>query len=254
MYDRYLAPLLFEPYAEEVAERAKTLGPRRILETAAGTGIVTEALNRALPDTKIVATDLNPDMLSVAAQRVRSPRVSFQTADALELPFEDRTFDLVVCQFGAMFFPDKMRANVEVRRVLRDGGAYMPVIWDSIARNLVCMIVEEAVADLYPGDPPRFLSRAPYGYSDPAAIEVDMRSAGFSQIHIDAVQLKSRPVSPRDAAFGLINGCPLGAEIAERDRAGTDEAVCAATEALRRIERDGALDSTLSAHVITATR
>ena len=118
LYDRYLGPLLFQPYAQEVARRAAELGARHVLETAAGTGIVTEALHRALLEANIVATDLNPAMLDMAAQRVNSDRVSFQPADALGLPFADGSFDLVVCQFGVMFFPDKIRGNAEARRVL----------------------------------------------------------------------------------------------------------------------------------------
>src|SRR5256885_6272735 len=108
IYDRYMVPLLFAPYAALVAERAKALAPSRILETAAGTGVVTEALHRALPDAEIIATDLNPPMLEQAAARVSAPKVRFQQGDALDLPFDGDSFDLVVCQFGVMFFPDKV--------------------------------------------------------------------------------------------------------------------------------------------------
>jgi ubiquinone/menaquinone biosynthesis C-methylase UbiE len=119
LYDRYMGPLLVEPYAKVVAERAALLQPDRILETAAGTGIVTRALHRAVPQAQIVATDLNPVMLESAAQRLGSNRVAFQSADAQDLPFDDESFDLVVCPFGLMFFPDRVRANAEARRVLR---------------------------------------------------------------------------------------------------------------------------------------
>ena len=112
LYDRYLGPLLFEPYAAVVAERAKALAPGRILETAAGTGIVTAALHAALPDAEIVATDLNQAMLDVAADRIQSDKVSFLAADAQQLPFDDESFDLVACQFGVMFYPDKVLGNM----------------------------------------------------------------------------------------------------------------------------------------------
>ena len=120
IYDRYMVPLIFAPYAALVADRARALAPRRILETAAGTGVVTEALHRALPHAEIVATDLNPPMLEQAAQRVSAANIRFQQADALDLPFDDGSFDLVVCQFGVMFFPDKVKGDAEARRVLRD--------------------------------------------------------------------------------------------------------------------------------------
>src|SRR5918993_1613314 len=124
IYDRYMVPLIFEPYARLVAERAAGFKPRRILETAAGTGVVTEALHRALPEAEITATDLNAPMLDQAAQRLDVPEVRFQPADAQALPFGDHSFDLVVCQFGIMFMPDKVRANAEARRRVCAGGRH----------------------------------------------------------------------------------------------------------------------------------
>src|SRR5437016_1429491 len=177
LYDRYLGPLLFQPYAEEVARRAGEFDPRRILETAAGTGIVTEALHRSVLEAEIVATDLNPAMLDIAAQHIKSDRVSFQPADALDLPFADGSFNLVVCQFGAMFFPDKVKGNVEARRVLREGGKYIAVIWDRLDRNPASQIVNDAVASLYPDGPPSFLSRTPFGYANLEWMKRDLRAA-----------------------------------------------------------------------------
>ena len=146
---------------ELVAERAAGLQPRRILETAAGTGVVTEALHRALPDAEIVATDLNPPMLEQAARRLNSPQCALPAADAQELPFDDGSFDLVVCQFGVMFFPDKVRGNAEARRVLRDGGRYMLVIWDSSNRIWRRVTAGRAVAELFPGDAAPLLRARP---------------------------------------------------------------------------------------------
>lgn len=156
-YDRYLGPLLFRPYAEEAASRAKRLAPDRVLETAAGTGIATGALADALAHATIVATDLNPDMLAVAKERLGSDRVRLLVADAQDLPFEDGCFDLVISQFGVMFYPDKPKGNAEARRVLRDGGTYMAIIWDRLDRNPVSHTIAEAVAAEFPDDPPRFL-------------------------------------------------------------------------------------------------
>lgn len=254
LYDRYLGPLLFEPYAEEVARRARAFMPHRVLETAAGTGIVTEALHRALPDTEILATDLNPAMLEVAARRVGSDKVGFKPADAQDLPFADGIFDLAVCQFGVMFFPDRVKGNAEARRVLRERGRYIAVIWDRLDRNPASQVVHDAVAALYPGDPPQFLARTPFGYADTAAVERDMRAAGFEDVRIETVALASRRTSAKDAAIGLVTGCPLGSEVAERDPGGTDRAVDAAARALEALEGPDGLDSRLSAHVVTATR
>lgn len=254
-YDRLLKPLLFEPYAEEVARRARSFMPGHVLETAAGTGIVTEHLHQVLPDANIVATDLNPAMLDVAARRIRSEKVSFEPADAQDLRFADETFDLVVCQFGVMFFPDKVKGNSEARRVLRQGGHYIAVIWDRLDRNPASQITHDAVAALYPEDPPQFLARTPFGYSDPDAIERDMRAAGFRHVDIDTVALRSRETTPRDAAVGLVTGCPLRAEVEERDPTGLERAVDAAAKALEALDgSEHGFDSRLSAHVVTATR
>jgi ubiquinone/menaquinone biosynthesis C-methylase UbiE len=252
LYDRYLGPLLFEPYAEEVARRAEAFAPQSVLEVAAGTGIATEALHRALPNADIVATDLNPAMLEVASQRVRSAGVRFQRADALDLPFDAASFDVVVCQFGVMFYPDKVDGHAEARRVLRDGGAYITAIWDTIDRNPASEIASDAVAALYPDDPPSFLRRTPFGYSNRESIERDLRLAGFERVEIDTVELVSKPTSAQDAAVGLVAGCPLASEVQERNRDGVRAAVDAAADALTVIEQDGALNSHLSAHIATA--
>lgn len=250
LYDRCLGPLLFQPYADEVARRVRPLNPGHVLETAAGTGVVTEALHQALPDADIVATDLNPAMLEVAARRIASDKVSFEPADAQQLRFADASFDLVVCQFGIMFFPDKVRGNSEARRVLRDGGKYLLVVWDRLDRNPVSDALSQAVAEEFPGDPPRFLERTPFGYSDPARIEHDLLAGGFTDIEFETVEKSSR-VSADEAALGMCCGSPLNTEILERDPAGADRAVAAARRALQRF--DGA-EMPMSAHIVTATK
>ena len=145
LYDRYMAPLLFEPYAKLVAERCAMLQTDRILETAAGTGVVTRAVHVAAPQAEIVATDFNPAMLEFAAKTLTSERVLFRHADAHNLPFSDGTFDLVFCQFGVMFFPDKVRANQEARRVLRPNGHYLLVTFNRLELNPIPKAAEDAV-------------------------------------------------------------------------------------------------------------
>ena len=159
LYDRFMGPLLFEPYADLLAERSARLQPSRILETAAGTGIVTRALSESVPKAEIVATDINPAVLEFAATQLNSDRITFQPADAQDLPFDEGSFDLVVCAFGVMFFPDKIRAGSEARRVLRSGGRYLLVSFDRLALNPVPKAAEEAVASLFQDDPPRYMER-----------------------------------------------------------------------------------------------
>ncbi len=250
IYDRYLGPWLFDFYAREVVRRAKALDPQHILETAAGTGIVTEALANELADAKIVATDLNQAMLDVAAKRISSANVTYQAADAQDLPFDDGSFDLVVCQFGVMFYPDKVKGNAEARRVLRDGGRYIAVIWDGIDRNPVPQAIERGVATVFPDDPPSFASRTPWGYGDKAQIERDLRAAGFENITIDTVENRGR-LDARGAAIGLTQGSPLRAEIEARDPARLEEATDAAARALEQYDGQ---ETALSAHIVTAIK
>ena len=176
IYDDYLGPLIFEPYAQDLANRLSVLRAERVLETAAGTGIVTRALLRVLSGgASVVATDLNQPMLDRAAERVASSRVSWQKADAQSLPFPDGAFDAVVCQFGVMFFPDKQKAFREARRVLRPGGRFIFNVWDGIEHNEFADLVNAAVADMFGDDPPRFLARTPHGYHDKQAIGSEKR-------------------------------------------------------------------------------
>jgi ubiquinone/menaquinone biosynthesis C-methylase UbiE len=254
IYDRFMVPLIFAPYAEEVAGRAKSIMPGHVLETAAGTGVVTEALHRALPDAEIIATDLNEPMIEQAARRVRSDKVSFEVADAQALRFAEESFDLVVCQFGVMFFPDKVRGNAEARRVLRDGGRYLLVIWDKVERNLATMAAGRAVAELIPGEAGRFYERIPFKYHDPALIEQDLRAAGFERIEIETVERRSRAASARDAAVALVQGTPMRADIEEVAPGQLDAATDAAEAALRQFEGPEGFDAPMSAHLVTAIK
>lgn len=254
LYDNCLGPLLFEPYANDLAKRVAGLRPQRILETAAGTGIVTAAMARALPGAEIVATDLNQAMLDVAAGRVQSGNVRVQAADAQSLPFDDASFDAAICQFGVMFFQDRVGAYREARRVLRPGRRFLFNVWDRLEENPVSHIAASAVAELFPENPPSFLNRVPFGYHDKTRIEADLRAAGFTEIESETVRAESRMVSARDAAVGLCHGSPLRSEIEERAPERLQEAAEVTANALSRRGYDSGSLSPLSAHVFTALR
>ena len=249
LYDRYMVPLLFEPFAHVVAERMGRLQPRTLLETAAGTGVVTAILAEAIPEAKIIATDVNPAVVQFAAAKLAVGNVTVQQANAQDLPFEDGRFDAVVCQFGVMFFPDKVRANSEARRVLTPGGSYLLVTFDRLTQNPVPEAADRAVEQLFPGDPPRYMERGPFSYTDPVVIEADLHAAGFKTVQVDTISVQTR-VSARDAAAGMVLGSPFRAEIERRDPDGLERAVDAVTEALASL--DGA-DASVSAHVVTAS-
>jgi ubiquinone/menaquinone biosynthesis C-methylase UbiE len=254
IYDRFMVPLVFAPYADVVARKAASFQPARILETAAGTGVATAALHRALPEAEIVATDLNPPMLEEAARRISGPRVRFQPADALALPFADASFDLVVCQFGVMFYPDKVLGHSEARRVLRDGGHYLLVIWDKVERNLATMTAGRAVAELIPGEAARFYERVPFRYHDQSEIAADLRAAGFADVAFETVALESRAASARDAAMALVQGTPMRADIEQVDSQLLGPATDAAAKALAQFEGPDGFSAPMSAHLVTATK
>lgn len=253
-YERYLVPLLFRPYAALLAERAAGFEPRRILETAAGTGVVTEELTRRIPNAEIVATDLNQAMLDVAATRLSSPNLCFVEANALELPFDDSSFDLVVCQFGLMFYPDKVKGNAEARRVLRDDGHYLLAIWDAIERNPLSNLAHQTMQEQFPDNPPTFMVRGPFSYHRPEWIERDLKAAGFDSIEIETIVLTSRSSSAEEAARGLSHGSPMRVELEEYGPDALGDVHAALSATARHYEGPDGFEAPMSAHIVTATK
>ena len=255
IYDRFLVPLIFETYAHDLTGRIIDARPRHILETAAGTGVLTRAIATRLPQAvRIVATDLNQPMLNQAAARQSDPRLTWRQADALALPIEDRSFDVVACQFGVMFFPDKVQGYREARRVLKPGGRFLFNVWDKISDNEFADVVTQALAEIFPQDPPRFLARTPHGYHEPDEIHAQLTAAGFDKISIDPVEATSRAPSPRHPAVAYCHGTPLRNEIEARDASGLEEATNKAAEALTNRFGSGAVEGRMRALVISATR
>jgi len=254
LYDTHLVPLIFEPYAADLARRVAALGPARVLETAAGTGVVTRALARALPAaTELVATDLNQPMLDRAAAVGTARPVRWQAADAMQLPFDDASFDVVACQFGAMFFPDKVHAFAQARRVLRHGGTFLFNVWDRIEENEFADIVTTTLAGLFPADPPRFMARTPHGHSDLDRLAQDLADAGFKTPRFETVAARSRASSARVAAFAYCQGTPLRGEIESRGGVTLADATAACTAAIAARFGDGPVDGKIQAHVVAAT-
>ena len=258
LYDRLMVPMIFQPYADDLARRLAERAPQRVLETAAGTGAVTRALLAALPaDTELVATDLNQPMLDRAAAVGTSRPVTWQQADAMALPFADESFDAVVCQFGVMFFPDKVHALAEARRVLRPGGALLFNVWDRLEENEFTHEVTMALARLYPADPPRFMARTPHGYHQWDAVLGDLAAAGFAapRVAIDTVAAQSRAPSAREPAQAFCHGTPLRNEIEARaSTASLAEATVASEEALVHRFGAGPITGKIQAHVVVALK
>lgn len=250
-YDTGLGPHIFVDYADDLSRRVAALSPQSVLELAAGTGIVTRKLRDSLSDnTNLIASDLNPPMLEVAKAKFRPDEaVEFKQIDATHVEFDDGSFDVVACQFGVMFFPDKDRSYSEVYRVVKPGGSYIFNVWDSWDWNPFAQITHETVEVFFPEDAPGFY-RVPFSYYDAEQIKQSLERAGFSGVTVEHVPLRSAIPSASHFANGLVFGNPLYDEVVSRG--GDPQEVCAAVA--DAIERELGNEMPLQALVIHARK
>jgi SAM-dependent methyltransferase len=256
VYEGYLVPLIFEPYAADIASRVALRQPSRVLEIGAGTGVVTRELaNALLPGVSIMATDLNQPMLDQAAAAGTARPVEWRQADAMQLPYSDGAFDVVVCQFAVMFFPDKQKAFSEARRVLRAGGCFVFNVWDRIEENEFANTVTQSLQSAFPDDPPRFLARVPHGYHDLSVVAQDLAGGGFERLpELTTLAARSRADSPLVPAVAYCQGTPLRSEIEARGPTRLVEATKTAAAAIASGFGGGAVDAKIQAHIITIER
>lgn len=254
-YHQYLGPLIFEDYAKDLAARLQPKPNDRVLELACGTGIVTRKIAQALPTgATLAATDLNEAMLEVARTFVDpTPQVTFQKADACTLPFADRSFDAIACQYGVMFFPDKVESMREARRVLKTGGRYIFNVWDSLEHNPLPGTVTSTLAAMFPDNPPVFLAKTPYGWFDRAEIERVVRAGGFTQVALETLEFPSIAPTAEDAARGFVEGTPNLVALQERGVTDFGPVRSAAARALAERFGDRPCRATMRAIVVTAS-
>jgi SAM-dependent methyltransferase len=217
IFDRHLGPVIFEPFAQDLARRVVVGDGASVLETACGTGIVTRRVREAMPrGAKLVATDLNQAMIDHARAHLADlPGITWQAADAADLPFDGASFDVAVMQFGLMFVPDKDRAAREARRVLKPGGTFLVSVWDEMRLNPFSRIAHETITGLFPDDPPQFY-KVPFGYTDPGVLRALLDGNGFKDVVVESVKLEARAPSARFFATGLVEGNPVRISIEER--------------------------------------
>lgn len=257
VYDRYLVPLIFEPYAADLASRLARLdaiGVQDVLEVAAGTGVLSRALAARLPsEVAVTATDLNQSMIDRAASVGTDRPVTWKQADVMDLPFADASFDAVACQFSVMFFPDRPAAFAEIHRVLRPGGVLLFNTWDHIGSNEFAEVVTDAAATVFSDDPPMFLARTPHGYFDHDRIRADVAGGGFAgATTIDALEARSRAESCEIPAVAYCRGTPLRNEIEQRDPARLAEVTSAAAAAISDRFGPSDVDGRTRGFVVTA--
>ena len=229
-YEQWLVPTVFRPFAVDLAARAAAHAPRTVLELAAGSGVLTGELIAAAPDAEVVATDLNDAMVDLGRQR--APGATWRQADAMELPFDDGRFDLIACQFGVMFFPDRAAAFAEARRVLTGDGTFVLNTWGTIVSHDFQAAVVAALERAFPDDPPTFMVSVPHACADPDGVIEDLRNGGLECVAWEALTLEGHAATAADVAAGYCAGTPLRAEIEARgDLAATTAIVAAEMEA-----------------------
>lgn len=234
VYEQLLVPMIFQGAATRLAAIVAESTPQDVLETAAGTGVLTRELMLSCPDAHIIVTDLSQPMLDVAAARTSdSKNVERLQADALVLPFEAESFDVVACQFGVMFFPDRASGHREARRVLRPGGLLIFNVWDRIERNEVTAVIESALNEAVPARPLTFMRNGPHGYFSESQIEDDLAAADMATVSVSAVDATATS-TPADAAAAFCQGTPMRTEIENHETLNVAGATAIAREALTR--------------------
>jgi len=216
-YDNGLGPNIFVDYADSLVDLCYEADAKNVIELAAGTGIVSRKLRDKLPpDTKLLITDLNPPMLEVAKGKFsEGENVEFGVANAMNLPFDDDVFDLMVCQFGVMFFPDKSASYQEAARVLKPGGRYIFNVWSAMSENPFSKMAHDVGAQFFPDDPPGFY-KVPFHYGDPEAVRADLAAGGWREVRHETIQINKTIVNPEAFATALVYGNPMIDEIRER--------------------------------------
>lgn len=250
-YHQRLVPLIFADYAKDLARRVRVRPGSKLLETACGTGVVTRELRNRLPESVgIVATDLSEPMLAAAREQLPEA-VVLQQADAMALPFDDETFAAVVCQFGAMFFPDKVMGFAEALRVLEPGGQLLFSTWDRFELNPLPGIAGEVSRQFMPQNTPPFMA-APFSYHDPQVIREELSLAGFENTQIEMLLGTARAASAKKAALAMVLGSPLGLELAQLGK--QQECLDAIEQAVIRHFGDGAIAAPMQALLVTASK
>ena len=209
-YDTYLGPVLFEPYAEDLAHRLQKDRLEQVLELACGTGRVTRHLIPLLSASgQMLATDINADMLAMAQRKLSDSRLQWQVVDAMDLPFESGRFYHVVCQLGVMFFSDKPKAFREAYRVLNKGGKFLFSVWDEMRHNPQSLLIHNVISDFYGEEAPDFFKKGPFSFYSKEEIKRMVSGAGFQKVTLEEVRKPGYFSTVDDVIKGFVDGSPL---------------------------------------------
>jgi SAM-dependent methyltransferase len=249
-YEDYLGRLLFEPSAQVFLRELVGLPVRSILETSCGSGRLTRHLRQGFgAEVRLTATDISEDMVSLAKKKLGNQDIAFAIADGQALPFAEGSFDLVVNQYGLMFFPDKRKGVDEAYRVLKPGGHVAFMTWDrTTAIPLIKLIVDDHVAPFFAGaDIQRF--HVPFALNDPAVLNGLLTNAGFKDCNVRRVGFTGTAKSAMHVVNGLFLLHPTSKAVKEKDPAAVPRVAEALERAIREKFGDGEFSFELSAWI-----
>jgi ubiquinone/menaquinone biosynthesis C-methylase UbiE len=258
-YDQYFVPAMFLPWASALMRHATPKPGNRVLDVACGTGIVSREVAKAVgPDGEVVGLDVNPGMLAVARSHQPSPgaKIRWQEGDARALLFQDGSFDLVLCQHGMQFVPDRAAAVREMRRVLTPSGRAVVMVLQSLSSHPVFEVLMKSVAAHL--SVPLATAAIPFAMSDPEHLRSLFTAAGFgkTEIHEESITASFPGVQrfvPM-AAMSSAAAIPAFAQLGEPDRAALLDQVRADVEpTLSRYRQDDLVSFPMFAHIAVAS-
>ena len=242
-YERYQVPSVFAPLARMFLQRVRLQPGQHVLDVACGTGIIVRQAAPILgPTGHLVGVDLNVNMLDVAREHALTDgaSVEWRQGDAASLPCSDSEFDVVICQQGLQFFPDKGGALREMYRVLKPGGLVAICVWRAIEHSPCHLAIARALGRHASEEVARRF-QSPFSFGDRAVLDALMTEAGFRdvEIRVEVVMRRLRP--PEESIPGLLASTPVGPEVAALDRHTRDAIVQDVAAALSGYRGEGGL-------------
>lgn len=206
-YEQIMVPAIFGAWAPILADFVNATVGERVLDVACGTGIVArELIGRIGVEGTVVGCDSNAAMLATA--REVAPEIDWREGNALDLPFETASFDVVTCQQAYQFFPDRVKAAQEAHRVLVSGGRLAIAVWCSLSENPGQAAVVSAVEECVGSDAAKIVGSA-FGLGEKAQLHEFLGEAGFRELQSITETRPARFPSPNDLAIGLLRGGAL---------------------------------------------
>jgi ubiquinone/menaquinone biosynthesis C-methylase UbiE len=255
-YEFYQVPSVFEPLARIFLDRIRLKPGERVLDVACGTGIVARLAAPAVaPEGSVVGVDLNADMLAVARRKSAEAGlgIEWRQGEAGSLPCADGGFDAVLCQQGLQFFPDRLGALKEMRRVMADGGRLGLSVWRSVDHSPCHRAIADSLAVRFgPDVVRRFL--AIFSFGDEQALRRHVEQVGFSEIEIGTLVVRRHLLAPAQSVPGLLASTPVGPDVAALPAGVRDMIVSEVADRLQEYRDGDGLTVPQATFVVTARK